>query len=192
MGHLPTRAQRRLVALLRQRGVRLMTGQSVRRIEKARVLLDGGSVGKHSAVKHDAVEHEVVVLATGLVAPALLAAVGLSDHGSATDGIPVRATLQHRDHEHVYAVGDCAHFMPRPLANIGVYGVRQGPVLLASLVARAAGEPLPEFTPQRHALQVLDLGDGIGLATRGPWWWMGRGALALKRRVDRRWLAHYQ
>lgn len=182
MSYLPTRAQRRLLALLRRRGVRLMTGHSVRRIDSDRVVLDGGA----------AVEHDVVVLATGLVAPAFLAAVGLSDHESATDGIPVRATLQHRDHDDVYAVGDCAHFTPQPLAKIGVYGVRQGPVLLESLVARAAGDPLPEFTPQRHALQVLDLGGGMGLATRWPWWWMGRAALRLKRRVDRRWLAQYR
>ncbi len=182
MSYLPTRAQRRLLALLRRRGVRLMTGHSVRRIDSDRVVLDGRAV----------VEHDVVVLATGLVSPVLLGAVGLSDHESAADGIPVRATLQHRDHDDIYAVGDCAHFMAQPLAKIGVYGVRQGPVLLESLLARAAREPLPEFTPQRHALQVLDLGGGMGLATRGPWWWMGRAALRLKRRVDRRWLAQYQ
>lgn len=186
MGQLPQAARRRLLTLLRQRGVRVMTGESVRRIEHDHVVLAGGSVGER------VVEHDVVVLATGLVSPAVLGEVGLSDPGSASGGIPVRATLQHRDYDEVYAVGDCAHFLPQPLAKIGVYGVRQGPVLLASLLARAVGNPLPEFVPQRRALQVLDLGHGIGLATRGRWWWMGRAALRLKRRVDRRWLALYQ
>ncbi len=194
MGDLPTRARRRLLALLRRRGVRVLTGHPVRCIEHGHVVLAGdAAVDGTVVVDGDAVvEHDVVVLATGLVSPPLLADVGLSDHGSAIDGIPVRPTLQHRDHDDVYAVGDCAHFTPQPLAKIGVYGVRQGPVLLASLLARSAGEPLPEFEPQRHALQVLDLGDGLGLATRGRWWWLGRAALRLKRRVDRRWLAHYQ
>ncbi len=189
MRHLPALAQRRLLALLHSREVTLLKGRSVRSIESDHTILEGGA----------SVTHDVVVLATGLVSPSLLADVGLadphpevSDHRVVTDGIPVRATLQHRDHDDVYAVGDCAHFMPQPLAKIGVYGVRQGPVLLASLLARAAGEPLPEFVPQRHALQVLDLGDGVGLATRGSWWWLGRAALRLKRRVDRTWLTHYQ
>lgn len=159
-----------------------MTGQPVRRLESDHVVLDSGVT----------VEHDVVVLATGLVASDLLADVGLSDEESARDGIPVRATLQHRDHDDIYAAGDCAHFMPHPLAKVGVYGVRQGPVLLASLLARTTGERLPVFEPQRHALQVLDLGGGVGLATRGSWWWMGRAALRLKRRIDRRWLAQYQ
>ncbi len=193
MGHLPDLARRRLLALLRRRGVTVITGRSVRRIERGHVVLAGDEV----VSGEPGVEHDVVVLASGLVSPPLLAEVGLSDvrlsdHGSAIDGIPVRTTLQHRDYDDVYAVGDCAFFTPQPLAKIGVYGVRQGPVLLASLLARAAGEPLPEFEPQRHALQVLDLGDGVGLATRGRWWWMGRAALRLKRRVDRRWLAQYQ
>jgi hypothetical protein len=30
----------------------------------------------------------------------------------------------------------------------------------------------------------MDLGDGTGLAMRGRLWWMGRSALALKRRLD--------
>lgn len=129
--------------------------------------------------------HDVALLATGLVAPPLLGRLGLGDER----GAPVRETLQHRDH--VYAVGDCARFLPRPLPRIGVHGVRQAPVLLESLVARRRGGRLPAYEPPRRALSVLDLGDGVGLAVCGPLWWQGRSALWLKRRIDSRWLARY-
>lgn len=176
---LSQRARRRVLRLLGSRGVRVRTGTPVARIDPGEVTLADGRI----------LAHDVAVLATGLVSPPLVQRLGL-DGGR--DGIPVRSTLQHRDHDDVYAVGDCADFLARPLDRIGVYGVRQGPVLLRSLIARSTGEALPEFVPQRHALQILDLGGGVGLAVRGRWWWQGRLALRLKRRIDRRWLRGYR
>ncbi|QWC85138.1 FAD-dependent oxidoreductase [Nocardioidaceae bacterium] len=175
---LPGGARRHLRRLLDHRGVDVRTGASVVELTgSVAVTADGTTL-----------RHDVVLLAAGLRAPAVVADAGLGD----TDGVPVRATLQHRDLDEVYAVGDCAHFLPRPLPRVGVHGVRQGPVLLSSLLARAAGEPLPTYTPQRRWLAVLDLGGGRGLATRGGWWWSGRSAWWLKRWIDRRWIATYQ
>ena len=175
---LPRAARRRLRRLLAHRGVDVRVGWEVR------------SVSRREAVPVDglALHHDVALVATGLAAPQLVTALGLGDRA----GIPVRATLQHRDHDEVYAAGDCARFLPQPLPRVGVHGVRQGPVLLASLLARAAGEPLPVYEPQRRWLSVLDLGDGQAVAARGRLWWSGRSALALKRRIDRRWIATYR
>ena len=134
------------------------------------------------------VPHDTVVLATGLAPPPLATRSPLGG----SDGFPVRDTLQHRDHDDVYAAGDCADFLPGPLPRIGVHGVRQGPVLLAALQARIAGAPAPVYRPQRQALAILDLGAGTGLAVRGGWWWLGRASLALKHRIDRRWIDGYR
>ena len=175
---LPPRAARRLGRLLAARGVEVRTGTAVRQLTREETVLADGR----------RLTHDVALLATGLRAPDLLAATGLGDER----GVPVRATLQHRDHDEVLAAGDCARFLPGPLPRVGVHGVRQGPVLLAGLLARARGEPLPRYEPPRRALAVLDLGDGDALAVRGRWWWHGRLALRLKRRIDARWLRRYQ
>ncbi len=175
---LPRAAGLRLVRHLTERGVEVRLGVGVAVLDGDHAVLVDGSV----------LTHDVAVLATGLAAPALVEGTGLGDRR----GIPVRATLTHRDHDHVYAVGDCAHFLPRPLPRIGVHGVRQGPVLLDALLARADGGDPPVYTPQAQALAILDLGDGRGLAARGRWWWEGRSALRLKRWIDRRWLSRYQ
>ncbi|MGB6023386.1 MAG: FAD-dependent oxidoreductase [Ornithinimicrobium sp.] len=178
---LSARARSAVLKLLTARGVRVHTDLAVTSVDTDRVVLSDGRV----------MAHDVVILATGLVASPLIQTLGLAFEGRPGAGIPIRASLQHPDHEEVYAAGDCSHFLPRPLLRIGVYGVRQGPVLLAALVARATGGEAPQFHPQREVLQILDLGGGYGLATRGRWWWMGRGPLRLKRLVDRRWLAKY-
>ncbi len=175
---LPERARKRIGRLLAARGVDVHTGQVVEQVgERHLACADGTEL-----------PHDVALLATGLTAPPLLAALGLGDR----DGVPVRATLQHADRDDVYAVGDCACFLPNPLPRIGVHGVRQGPVLHRSLLARVRAEPLPTYEPQRRALSILDLGDGVGLAVRGRWWWYGAGPLRLKRWIDRRWLRIYQ
>ncbi len=175
---LPTGAAERLVRLLEARGVGITTGAEIEHVGDDEVVLADGT----------RVPHDTVVVATGLLPPPLATRAPLG----APDGFPVRATLQHRDDDDVYAAGDCAHFLPSPLPRIGVHGVRQGPVLLAALLARAAGAPGPVYRPARHALAVLDLGAGTALAVRGRWWWLGRASLALKRRIDRRWISGYR
>ena len=175
---LPRGAATRLRRLLETRGVRIRTGVRLERLgSDVAALEDGTRLG-----------HDVAVLATGLAPPALATAAPLGG----SEGFPVRATLQHRDHDDVYAAGDCADFLPRRLARIGVHGVRQGPVLLAALEARAQGLPAPVYRPQRRALSILDLGAGTALAVWGRWWWLGRASLVLKRAIDRRWLAGYR
>ena len=175
---LPPGARRRMLRLLEKRGVVVRRGCAVAHLGTGHVNCADGMT----------LAHDAAVLATGLAAPPVVGELGLGDGR----GVAVRATLQHVDHDEIYAVGDCAHFLPEPLPRIGVHGVKQGPVLVASLLARLGAEPLPTYQPQRRALAILDLGDGTALATWGPLWWLGPAALRLKRRIDRKWLERYQ
>jgi NADH dehydrogenase FAD-containing subunit len=174
---LPARAGRLAARALAERGVRLALGTAVTAVGPGDVEAAGVQLPA-----------DVVVLATGLVAPPVVVELGLGD----ARGIPTLATLQHPDRAEVFAVGDGAHFLPRPLPALGVYGVRAAPVLVDGLRAFHTGQPQPVFRPQRRSLQVLELGDGEALAVRAPAVWSGRGALALKRRIDNRWLDRYR
>lgn len=177
-GFLPPGAASRLTSLLDSRGITMRCGVELDQVGASRTVLRDGT----------ALPHDVAVLATGLAPPTLATA---SPWGG-VEGFPVRATLQHRDHDDVYAAGDCADFLPGRLPRVGVHGVRQGPVLLEALLARQAGSPAPVYAPQAQALSILDLGAGTALAVRGRHWWLGRVSLLLKRAIDRRWLAGYR
>lgn len=163
-----------VLRFLSARGVTVRVGTRVVEVAGDRVMTADGHV----------LRCDLAVLATGLRANPLVEQFGLGDHR----GVPVGATLQHVRDDDVFAAGDCAHFTPRPLPSLGVHGVRQGPILLGALRARALREPPPAYDPPDHALQVLDLGAGVGLAVRGRWWTCGTGALRLKRIIDARWL----
>lgn len=173
----PTAARKRIHRRLVERGVRFDLGAEVIALDDDGVVTTSG---RHPA--------DLVVLATGLQASPLGGRLGLGDER----GIPVRATLQHVDHDEVLAVGDCARFTPRELPKVGVYGVRAAPVLVDVLVALHRGESPPVFEPQRRALQILDVGDGVSIGARGPWWVESRWMHRLKLRIDHAWLDRYR
>ena len=129
---------------------------------------------------------EMLVLAGGLRAPLLGPRLGLAT--DETDRIRVGPGLQAKDHPQVFAAGDCAVLDHAPRPMVGVFGVRAAPVLLNNLLASVGRAGVRAYRPQRRWLSIMDLGDGTGLALRGPVWWRGRAALALKRRIDLRFV----
>ena len=133
---------------------------------------------------------DAVALATGPRAPAFLAESGLECN---TDGaVVVDRTLQVANAPGVFAAGDCLHFTPEPLPKIGVFAVREAPILVHNLLAYLAGGPLRDFTPQKEFLSILNLGNRRALAYRGSLVWSGYFAWWLKDRIDRRWLEMYR
>jgi NADH dehydrogenase FAD-containing subunit len=134
---------------------------------------------------------DAVVLATGPRAPAFLAASGLTCN-DANGAVVVDQHLQVVNAPGVFAAGDCLHFAPKPLAKIGVFAVREAPILIHNLLAFLAGNPLRRFTPQDVFLSILNLGDRRAMAYRGNLLWSGRLAWWLKDRIDRKWLEMYR
>ena len=175
---LPSGARKRLAEKLAALGIELQYNRRITERRSGELICDDG---EHIAAAY-------AVIATGLVAPGWLEQFGLAFE----DGLVVDDTLRSIDDPHVFAVGDCAHINGHDLARLGVFGVRQAPVLLANLVASLKGEALTHYAPQSKWLSILDLGDGTGLATRGQRWWLGRTSLWLKHWLDRRFIESYR
>ena len=131
------------------------------------------------------VDHRVI--ATGLRPTATTLDIGLPVKNR---GLRVHADLTVIDHPRIFATGDCAAIEGHALPRLGVYGVRQGPILLHNLLANLQGSPSRRYQPQPRALSILNLGGGEGLALYGRWWWGGRLASLLKIHLDRRFLDH--
>jgi selenide,water dikinase len=107
--------------------------------------------------------------------------------------VRTRSTLQVEGEDDLFAVGDCAtldEFPETPKA--GVYAVRQGPVLMRNLRARAAGSALETYRPQSDFLTLLNLGDGIALGAKWGRSFEGRWVMWLKDRIDRSFMRRFQ
>lgn len=130
---------------------------------------------------------EVVVRATGLKAAPVLSSLGF-----AANGLKVDATLRSVRYPSIFGAGDCIAFGPQPLPKVGVFAVRQAPVLRQNLLATLAGRELKAYRPQPQSLTILNLGDGTGLALRGKFFFRGRLAFMLKHFLDRRFLKQFR
>jgi NADH dehydrogenase FAD-containing subunit len=95
-------------------------------------------------------------------------------------------------HPEVFGGGDCIAFQPRPLARVGVYAVRQNPILHHNLLAALEGGALEPFVPQQDYLLILNMGDGTGILNRGRLTFAGWPAFWLKHVIDDRFMRRFQ
>jgi len=130
-----------------------------------------------------------VVLATGTVAPRWLQGSGLALAGDG--GLATRPTLQSVSHPEVFAAGDVASRLDRPLPKSGVYAVRAGAALAANVLGCLAGQaPVPWEAPVR-TLNLLSLGEREAIAAWGPLAAQGGWVWRWKDRIDRGFMARH-
>ena len=174
------RVAARMSRALSDAGVSVRLGVSAARIAETAVHLSDGAV----------LENARAILTTGAAAPTWLADSGLDLD---SDGfIAVNERLQSTNCTEVFAAGDCAAFLPRPLPKAGVYAVRQGPPLARNLRRAALGEPLEPWRPQSVTLSLMATGDGGAIVSYGPLAASGKWAWRWKDWIDQRWMEKYR
>jgi NADH dehydrogenase FAD-containing subunit len=111
---------------------------------------------------------------------------------AADRGLLVNEYLQSVQYPEIFGGGDCIHFRPRALKRVGVYAVRQSPILFHNLLAFAAGRSLSIFKPQQDYLLILNMGDGTGLLNKKFLVLDGRLAFKIKDHIDRKFVKYFQ
>jgi selenide, water dikinase len=166
--------------ILPERGIDVLTGSAVIRVEPgALILADGRRTGFDEAL-----------WVTEAGAAPWLAETGLP---LTADGfVAIDETLRSPGDQHVFAAGDVATMVAHPREKAGVYAVRQGPPLAANLRRALAGIRLRRVVPQRRGLALIGTGDGRAVASRGPFAAHGTPLWWLKDWIDRRWMRRYR
>lgn len=184
-GLLPTFPKRLRLGVarqLRRRGVALNSSRRVSAVHSGEVHMESG----------EAVPANLVLLATGIKPPALFRDSGLSV--AADGGLVVNEQLQSVDAPEIFAGGDCLAFGPRELDRVGVYAIRQGPVLQHNLKAALTENDaeLNAFDPGGRYLLALNMGNGTGYATKHGVVIGGPLALKLKEFFDKSFIRRCQ
>lgn len=174
----PKKAQVQILRFLRERGAEVLTGIPVTR------------VGAAWAADGHEIPCDLPVLAVGVSPPDIFRASRLltGDDG----GLWVDRRLRSIGDERLFGGGDCISFRGEALPKLGVFAVRQGPVIFHNLQATLDGRSLADYRPQKRFLYVLNLGDGTGLAVYGPFVWRGRLSWKLKHRIDKRFVGGHR
>ncbi|MDP9410944.1 MAG: FAD-dependent oxidoreductase [Actinomycetota bacterium] len=175
----PKRAQKELLGFLQQRGVNVLTNTVVTDLG------DGVAWTTQGKIPCD-----MQVLAVGVSPPEVFRDSRLPTDESGA--LLLDRYLRSIGVGSLFGGGDCISFCGRCLPKLGVFAVRQGPVIFRNLQAALAGTPLSEYRPQRNYLYVLNLGDGTGLAVYGRFSWRGRLSWRIKHSIDERFVREYR
>lgn len=107
-------------------------------------------------------------------------------------GLLVNDYLQSVAYPEIFGGGDCISFEKRPLDKVGVYAVRQNPVLYTNLMAALEDMGMQAFEPQKCYLLIYNLGNGTGIFYRGNRVYRGRLIFYLKDYIDRKFMRKFQ
>ena len=180
LGRVPEPVRRRASNSLTRRGIDIIEAAHVREIRDGKVRLD-------SAADYQA---EFVFLALGIKPAAIFAASGLPV--GPDGGLLVNKYLQSPAHPEIFGGGDCIYFAPRPLDKVGVYAVRQNPILRHNLLAALEGGTPRAFKPGGDYLLIYNLGDDTGIFHKRGLVFGGRPAFWIKDYIDRRFIRRFQ
>lgn len=175
--------------------------QGVRK--KSRRLLEKGGVSiqeqGHLVAIHDnrmsfdsgpEVDADFIILATGVHPSPFFREAGLQT--GPDGGLLVNRFLQHPDYPEIFGGGDCIWYQDQPLDKVGVYAVRENPVLFHNLKAYLQGESLQGFDPGGEYLLIFNLGNRQGVL-RKKWFQLTGGiAFMIKDFIDRKFMKDFQ
>lgn len=180
LSSLPDRIRSLARRLLQDRDVRVVEGSYVREIRPGRISLDNGK----------SLPAEVVFAAVGVRPSSIFSRSALPT--GANGGLLVNRYLQSVAHPNIFGGGDCICFQPQPLDKVGVYAVRQNPVLFHNLLAALDGGTLQAFAPGGSYLLIYNLGNGTGIFHKWSITFAGRLAFLIKDYIDRRFIRKFQ
>ena len=177
----PETVRRLAYRCLARRGIKIFDGLSVTRFDDGHAVLSDGL----------RVPYDVAFLAAGVWPQPDMSRFGLAV--GPQGGMLVNTFLQSSSHPDLFGGGDCIAFAPHPLDKVGVYPVRQNPVLQHNLLAALDGRPLAPFTGVKGGyLLAFNSGDGRGIVHKGWLTFEGRWAFWLKDRIDRAFMRRFQ
>jgi NADH dehydrogenase FAD-containing subunit len=173
---------------VRMHALKSLTSRQVSVIEGARVT----AIKDHAAElsNGDILEGDVVFMAVGVKPSPLFIDSGLPV--GQDGGMLVNKFLQSVAYPELFGGGDCISFEPQPLAKVGVYAVRQNPILLHNLLSALNDGALQEFVPQKSFLLALNMGDGTAVVRWHSLVWSGTSGFALKNYIDRKFMRVFQ
>ena len=180
MPRLPKKISSLARKSLKERGVEILEGNYVTAIEPGSISLDNGK----------SFEADVIFPAVGVKPSPIFARSGLPT--GPDGGLLVNRYLQSTAHKNIFGGGDCIYFEPKPLDKVGVYAVRQNPVLYHNLLASLGGEELQSFDPGGKYLLIYNLGSDLGILCKWSIIFSGRLAFRIKDFIDRRFMEKFQ
>jgi NADH dehydrogenase FAD-containing subunit len=176
----PERVRRLARTILERKGIEILETGYVQEIKAGRIILEN----------ENEYQADIVFPAVGVKPSPIFARSGLPT--GPDGGLRVNEHLQSVGYANIFGGGDCIYFEAEPLDKVGVYAVRQNPVLYKNLMAALEDRPLEKFQPGGTYLLIYNLGDGEGILSKWTLTFAGKLAFRIKDYIDRRFIRTFQ
>lgn len=185
MARFPDSIRSRMISALSRKGIQINQTGYVKTIKSDQITLESGQIFKT----------DFIFMASGVKPSTIFEASGLPV--GPDKGLLVNSYLQSVKYPQIFGGGDCIYFENQPLDKVGVYAVRQNPILLHNLLASlnindSAGNDLKEFQPGPEYLLIFNTGGGIGVLKKKGLVFGGRLAFWIKDYIDRKFMKKFQ
>ena len=165
---------------LKNRNIEIIEHDYAREIGSGKITLESGKCYRT----------DVIFLAVGVKPSTIFKESGLPT--GPDEGLLVNKFLQSVAHPEIFGGGDCIYFQDQPLDKVGVYAVRENPILYHNLMAALEGKELQAFDPGGSYLLIFNLGDGKGILGKNSLMFDGRLAFMIKDYIDRKFMREFQ
>lgn len=180
MTGFPKAVRKRIYRSFNDRDIEISENDYVKEIKGRQVILESGK-------SH---ELDFIFMAVGIKPSPIFKESGL--HTGPDGALLVNRYLQSIKHPEIFGGGDCIYFQDQPLDKVGVYAVRENPILYHNLMASLEGGELEPFEPGRDYLLIFNLGDGSGIFHKKWVTFGGKFAFLIKDYIDRRFMKKFQ
>ncbi len=180
MARFDNNIRNRIVSSLKKRGIKIHEQGYVKEVKQNEIELETG----------EKYETDFTFMALGVKPSTIFEASGLPT--GPDNGLLVNQYLQSVKYPEIFGGGDCIHFQDKPLDKVGVYAVRENPILLGNLVAALENNPLDAFDPGPDYLLIFNIGGGLGVLKKNWLVFGGKIAFMIKDYIDSKFMKKFQ
>ncbi|KPJ99195.1 MAG: pyridine nucleotide-disulfide oxidoreductase [Desulfobacterales bacterium SG8_35] len=180
MSRFPAKIRKMAYRSLNKRNIEVVEHDYAREVTSGQVTLASGK----------SFPADIIFLAVGVKPSTIFKESGLPT--GPDGGLLVNKFLQSVGHPEIFGGGDCIYFQDQPLDKVGVYAVRENPILYHNLMASLEGGELQAFDPGGAYLLIFNLGDGRGILGKNALMFDGRLAFMIKDYIDRKFMREFQ
>ncbi|BBO74590.1 pyridine nucleotide-disulfide oxidoreductase [Desulfosarcina widdelii] len=180
MSRFPDNVRSKVERSLTRRDIKINTSGYVKSVQSRKLTLSS----------NETQTLDLIFLAVGVKPNPIFNNSGLAT--GPDGGLRVNEFLQSVDYPEMFGGGDCIYFEKQPLDKVGVYAVRQNPVLYHNLMAALEDTPMQAFDPGGDYLLIFNLGGGKGVLRKRRLLFGGKIAFTVKDYIDRKFMKEFQ
>ena len=180
MARFPENVRSRVLSSLYKKGVQINEAGYAKEIKSDEICLESG----------ETFSTDFIFMALGVRPSTIFEESGLPV--GPDKGLLVNKYLQSMKYPEIFGGGDCIYFKSQPLDKVGVYAVRENPVLLHNLMASLEGTDLEMFDPGPAYLLIFNVGGHFGVFKKNSIVFGGRIAFMIKDYIDRKFMKNFQ